>query len=145
MCHNDIEKRSSHRICCKLQCQEIFGNRVKKFENLWWKLKQLDVFQLASLELLCIVRTALQDVVFSRPMQGALDDISSGSRRSIVQEHLIELSVGDTIHIGEYTVTIVAVEGDELCFEIVDDGQNESDSIFSVENMTGTEDILIGV
>ncbi len=41
-----------------------------------------------------------------------------------MQEHLIELSVGETLQVGEYTVTIVSVEGDELCFEIIDDGQN---------------------
>jgi len=49
---------------------------------------------------------------------------SSGSRRQPVQERLIELSVGETVQVGEYTVTIVAIEGDELRFEIDEDGQN---------------------
>lgn len=44
--------------------------------------------------------------------------------QSIVQEHLVELSVGETLQVGGCTVTIVAIEGDELCFEIVDDGEN---------------------
>lgn len=39
-----------------------------------------------------------------------------------MQERLIELSVGETLHVGEYTVTVVAVEGDELSFEIREDG-----------------------
>ncbi len=41
-----------------------------------------------------------------------------------MQERLIELSVGETVQVGEYTVTIVAIEGDELRFEIDEDGQN---------------------
>ncbi|WP_417847540.1 hypothetical protein [Thalassoglobus sp.] len=57
-----------------------------------------------------------------------------------MQEHLIELSVGETIHVGEYTVTIVSVEGDGLCFEILDDGQAEID-----ESFAGSEDILANV
>lgn len=44
-----------------------------------------------------------------------------------MQERLIELSVGETLHVGQYTVTVVAVEGEELCFEIDNGGQNESD------------------
>ncbi len=48
-----------------------------------------------------------------------------------MQEHLIELSVGETLQVGEYTVRIVTVEGDELCFEIVDDGQNEVGEIIA--------------
>ena len=43
-----------------------------------------------------------------------------------MQEHLIELSVGEILHVGEYTVKIVAIEGEDLCFEILDDGQNDA-------------------
>ena len=41
-----------------------------------------------------------------------------------MQEHLIELSVGDTFQVGNYTVTLLDVNGNELAIEIVDDGQN---------------------
>ncbi|MEW4486959.1 hypothetical protein AB1L42_02700 [Thalassoglobus sp. JC818] len=42
-----------------------------------------------------------------------------------MQEHLIELSVGETFQVGEYTVTLLDVEGDELALEIMEDGQDE--------------------
>lgn len=49
---------------------------------------------------------------------------SSGSRRHPVQERLIELSVGETVQVGEYTVKVVAVDGDEIRFEVEEDGQD---------------------
>ncbi|WP_437202439.1 hypothetical protein [Planctomicrobium sp. SH664] len=41
----------------------------------------------------------------------------------MVQEHLIELSVGESIQVGEYFVRILDVNGDELCIEIDGDDQ----------------------
>lgn len=49
---------------------------------------------------------------------------SSGSRRQPVQERLIELTVGETVQVGEYTVKVVAVDGDEIRFEVEEDGQD---------------------
>lgn len=46
-----------------------------------------------------------------------------------MQDHLIELSVGETIQIDEYSVTVVSIEGDQLCLEILDDEQNESGEV----------------
>lgn len=43
-----------------------------------------------------------------------------------MQEHLIELSVGDTLRIGDHTVTIVGIDGDELCLELNHDGETET-------------------
>ena len=40
-----------------------------------------------------------------------------------MQEHLIELSVGETFQVGEYIVTLLDVDGDQLAFEIIEDGQ----------------------
>jgi len=40
-----------------------------------------------------------------------------------VQEHLIELCVGETIQVGQYRVTLLQVDGDELNIEVDgDDG-----------------------
>lgn len=39
-----------------------------------------------------------------------------------MQEHLIELSVGDTIQVGEYRVTVLQINGDELSIEVDGDG-----------------------
>lgn len=44
------------------------------------------------------------------------------TRRDLVQEHLIELSVGDTIQVGEYRVTVLQINGDELSIEVDGDG-----------------------
>ena len=42
-----------------------------------------------------------------------------------MQEHLIELRVGESIQVGDLLVRIVDVNGDELSFEIDGDGQSE--------------------
>ncbi len=47
------------------------------------------------------------------------------SRRDVVQEHLIELSIGDTLQVGQYKVTLLDVDGGELCFQI--DGDDDGD------------------
>ena len=53
-----------------------------------------------------------------------------------MQERLIELSVGETLEVGQYSVTIVAINGDELCLEIYEDGQEaELESIPEDLNM----------
>ncbi len=44
-------------------------------------------------------------------------------------EHSIELGVGDVVRIGETTVRVRAIEGDEVVFEIVDDSGREPDVI----------------
>lgn len=35
-----------------------------------------------------------------------------------MQEQEIELSIGDSIHIGQHTVTVIDIEGAEVCFQI---------------------------
>jgi hypothetical protein len=35
-----------------------------------------------------------------------------------VQEHLIEMSIGETIQVGQFAVTLLDVNGGELCIEI---------------------------
>jgi len=42
-----------------------------------------------------------------------------------VQEHLIELCVGETIQVGQYRVTLLQVDGDELNIEV--DGGDGAD------------------
>ena len=43
----------------------------------------------------------------------------------MVQDHLIEFTVGETIQIGQYAVTLVEVDGTELCLQI--EGYDEGD------------------
>lgn len=55
-----------------------------------------------------------------------------------MQEHLIELSVGETIQVGQFSVTLVGVNGDELCIEIEGDDQGgwdlaERDAVEALE------------
>jgi hypothetical protein len=38
-----------------------------------------------------------------------------------VQEQLIELSIGETLQVGQYKVTLLDVEGDELCLQVISD------------------------
>ncbi|WP_139228565.1 hypothetical protein [Planctomicrobium piriforme] len=40
-----------------------------------------------------------------------------------MQEHLIELRVGQTLQVGQYKVTLLEIDGDELCVQI--DGQDD--------------------
>ena len=108
-----------------------------EFGNLCGKMKPVDTFSVGE-----ICRP-----VYSRPritfLWSSLHALSSGFTEKIVsiktvqeqtvQEHLIELSVGETLQVGEYTVTVVSVEGDELCFEIVNDGQDEVGEIVPQE------------
>lgn len=42
-----------------------------------------------------------------------------------MQEHLIELYVGETLQIGGYRVTLLRVDGDQLSVEVDGDGGNE--------------------
>lgn len=42
-----------------------------------------------------------------------------------MQEHLIELNIGDTLQVGQYKVTLLDVDGGELCFQI--DGDDDGD------------------
>ncbi len=35
-----------------------------------------------------------------------------------MQQHLIELSVGETLQVGQYTVTLLDIDGDALSIEI---------------------------
>lgn len=44
---------------------------------------------------------------------------------TLVQEHLIEMSVGETIQVGQYSVTLLDVNGDELCVEINGDDRDD--------------------
>ena len=46
--------------------------------------------------------------------------------RFTVQEHLIELSVGETFQVGSYLVTLLDVDGDEYCIQVDDSGSDES-------------------
>lgn len=41
-----------------------------------------------------------------------------------MQEHLIEMCVGETIQVGQFSVTLLDVNGDELCIEIEGDDQD---------------------
>lgn len=40
-------------------------------------------------------------------------------------EHLIELSVGESLHVGEYLVTLLNVTGDQLAIEIFAGGEDD--------------------
>ena len=40
-----------------------------------------------------------------------------------MQEHLIELCVGETLQVGRYRVTLLQVNGDELSIEVDGDGE----------------------
>ncbi|WP_437229167.1 hypothetical protein SH661x_001290 [Planctomicrobium sp. SH661] len=41
-----------------------------------------------------------------------------------MQEHLIELCVGETLQVGRYRVTLLQVNGDELSIEVDGDDEN---------------------
>ena len=43
-------------------------------------------------------------------------------RSNTLQEIQIELSVGETLRIGDYTVTLLEIDGDELVVELDSDG-----------------------
>ena len=51
------------------------------------------------------------------------------SRRELVQEHLIELCVGETLQVGCYRVTLLQVNGDELSIEVDGDGEFDLEEI----------------
>lgn len=42
-----------------------------------------------------------------------------------MQEHELELSVGDVVRIGTYTVTVIDVDGPEVSFRIDSEEPNE--------------------
>ena len=41
-------------------------------------------------------------------------------RRSAVREEAVELAVGDTLVVGDHCVTIMEIDGSEICFRIDD-------------------------
>ncbi|WP_437188395.1 hypothetical protein SH668x_001840 [Planctomicrobium sp. SH668] len=43
-----------------------------------------------------------------------------------MQEHLIEICVGETIMVGQCRITVLKTQGDELFFEIDGDGEGDS-------------------
>jgi len=43
-----------------------------------------------------------------------------------VQEHLIELRVGEILQVGRYQVTLLEVDGEELCVQV--DGLDDGDA-----------------
>ena len=47
-----------------------------------------------------------------------------------MQEHFYELSVGDVVHIGEFVVTVIDIDGSDVSFRI-DPGDSED---FAVSN-----------
>ena len=49
-----------------------------------------------------------------------------------MQQHLFELTVGETLLIDDFKVKVVAVDGENICFEIVDDGQNDTAGVVPV-------------
>lgn len=51
----------------------------------------------------------------------------SAMQRFTVQEHLIELSVGETFQVGSYLVTLLDVDGDEFCIQVDDGGSEHAD------------------
>src|SRR5690606_27440982 len=64
---------------------------------------------------------------------------SDQSSRSVVvqQQHLIELCVGETLQVGQFKVTLLVIDGEELCVQI--DGRDD-DGIDSCE--LGLEELL---
>jgi hypothetical protein len=46
-----------------------------------------------------------------------------------VQEQEIELSIGDSIQIGQHTVTVIDIEGTEVCFRIEHEEEQEEISV----------------
>ena len=87
------------------------------------KLCRLTDFQLAKFSHLRYSPRSLFD------SGGPSFDRHSRSWRFIVQEHLIELSVGESIQVGGYVVTLIGVHGDQLAIEIVDGGQYEGNEL----------------
>lgn len=57
-----------------------------------------------------------------------------------MQEHLIELCVGDTIQVGQHKVRLLDIDGDQLCFEI-----NGPDEDGIDEGAFATDDVLESV
>ena len=51
--------------------------------------------------------------------------IADGSRRKLVNESEVELSLGETVQIGDYSVTIIDIEGDQIQFRV--DASEEDD------------------
>lgn len=54
-----------------------------------------------------------------------------------MQEHLIEMSIGETIQVGQFAVTLLDVDGDELCIEIDGDDGGHSE-----RTEPSTDDVL---
>lgn len=49
-----------------------------------------------------------------------------------MQEHLIELCVGETLHVGSYAVTLVEVDGGELCLKI--EGYDDEEDVLAQDS-----------
>jgi len=54
----------------------------------------------------------------------------------VQEQHLIELCVGETLQVGQYKVTLLDVDGEELCVQI--DGWDDGSSLTGL----GLEDLL---
>jgi hypothetical protein len=52
-----------------------------------------------------------------------------------VQEHLIELSIGETLQVSQYKVTLLEINGDELCLQVVSDDDHDDHFIGSPEDL----------
>ncbi len=65
------------------------------------------------------------------PVVVASDVSGLPSRRDMVQEHLFELSIGQTLQVGLYKVTLLDVDGEDLCVQIdgLDDDGNVTDPL----------------
>jgi hypothetical protein len=50
-----------------------------------------------------------------------------------VHERLIEMSVGETVRIGRYWVTLLDVDGDQLCLQVEPDGDEDTNIEFDGE------------
>jgi len=59
-----------------------------------------------------------------------------------VPEHLFELSIGQTLQVGQYKVTLLDVEGEELCVQIdgADDGDIPED--IGLENLLSLDELF---
>jgi hypothetical protein len=66
-----------------------------------------------------------------------MDCVGSGggcgaSRRNVVNDSQIELSIGETFYIGGYAVTVLDIDGDEIRFRIESPEDDDSGASPSV-------------
>jgi len=100
---------------------------AKSFISILWKcglkmFRPRSVFQLATSHIRCyspsFVKPFWVSTIWCEPLVSF-----QFSRRNLVQEHLIELCVGETLQVGRYRVTLLQVDGDELSIEVDGDGE----------------------